>query len=80
MATITDALRKEKLAKLAEIEGYDTAEALIDAKGIDSIAPGICMNPGCDYTTEVEGDQEEGWCECCDTGTVVSCLVLAELV
>lgn len=44
---------------------------------MDSVAPGICMNDGCDYITEVEPDQSEGYCENCDTCTVTSALVLA---
>jgi len=35
---------------------------------------------GCDYTAEMEPDQEEGYCEACGGNTMVSALVLAELV
>jgi hypothetical protein len=70
----------EKLAKLAEIEGYKTPLAMCEDRATDSVFPGICMNPECDYTTDVEGDQDAGWCENCDTGTVKSGLVLAGLV
>jgi hypothetical protein len=38
------------------------------------------MNPDCDYTTEVEPDQREGWCEECGTGTVRSGIVLAGII
>jgi hypothetical protein len=76
----TDALKTEKLDKLAEIEGYDSSDELLEANGIDSVVPGICMNAECEYTTEVEGDQDQGHCESCGTGTVVACLVLAGLI
>jgi hypothetical protein len=42
--------------------------------------PGICMNPGCLYTAEVEPDQRQGWCEVCGTTTVRSGIVLAGLI
>jgi len=40
------------------------------------VVPGICMNPGCDYTTEVEPDQCAGWCEECSSPTVKSVIEL----
>tara|TARA_R110000744_G_scaffold196160_1_gene315353 strand:- start:15728 stop:15961 length:234 start_codon:yes stop_codon:yes gene_type:complete len=41
----------------------------------DSVAMGGCKS--CGYTTNVEPDQDEGWCEECETSTVVSihCLI-----
>jgi hypothetical protein len=68
-----------KLQTLARIEGMSTMEMLEQAT-FDSVAPGICKTPGCDYSTEVEPDCTEGWCEECDAGTVVSCLSLAGLI
>ncbi len=65
-----------KLAKLAEIEGMDEMEMLEQAT-YDSVAAAICKNPGCEYTTTMEPDQDHGWCEECQTSTVASCLVLA---
>jgi hypothetical protein len=44
------------------------------------IVPGICMNPGCDFTANVKADQEEGYCEVEGTQTVESCLVIAGLI
>lgn len=41
---------------------------------------GICTNPSCDYTTEVEPDQSHGFCEICETQTVKSCAVLAGII
>lgn len=75
-----DHLRQTKLAALAEAEGFDTTDALLESSALDSVSPGICTTPGCDYTTEVEPDQQEGWCEVCGTGTVASALVLARLI
>lgn len=69
-----------KLELLAEIEGYEDTMELLEENAIDSVVPGICMNEGCDYTTEVEPDCREGWCECCDTNTVKSCLILANII
>ena len=69
-----------KLRKLAEVEGFDTVDALVEATAHDSVSPGICMAGGCDYTTEVEPDQDRGWCELCGKGTVQSALILAGLI
>jgi len=71
---------EDKLKRLADSEGHDTVMALLEAAMFDSVSPGICTNPGCDYTTEVEPDQEKGWCESCNEGTVASALVLAGLI
>ena len=72
--------RRNKLLKLAEIEGFDTVDALIEAAAHDSVSPGICMTEECDYATEVEPDQDKGWCELCGKGTVQSALILAGLI
>ena len=69
-----------KLEKLAEIEGFSDVMDMLEAATFDSIAPGICMNTGCDYSTSVEPDSDTGWCEECDTNTVKSCLMLADII
>lgn len=68
-----------KLNLLADIEGMDVMEMLEQAS-FDGIAPGICMNPDCEYTTNVEPDQDQGWCELCESNTVESCLMLAGVI
>lgn len=68
-----------KLEELAEIEGMEVMEMLEEAT-FDSLARSICTNPGCDYTTQLEPDQDRGWCENCQTNTVTSCLILAGLI
>jgi hypothetical protein len=68
-----------KLDSLAEEWGFTVAE-FIEEYALDDVVPGICLNPGCDYTTEVEPDQREGWCEICGTTSVRSGVVLAGLI
>jgi hypothetical protein len=68
-----------KLDRLASTWGLSVPE-FIDAYALDSVSPGICMNPDCDYTTEVEPDQQEGWCEECGTPSVKSGIVLSGLI
>ena len=68
-----------KLQDLARVEGMSEEELLQQAT-FDSIAKGICMNKGCDYTTEVEPDQSQGYCESCGTNTVQSCLMIAGII
>ena len=46
----------------------------------DSVSPAICMNEGCEYTAEMEPDQDRGFCEVCETNTMVSALVLAGII
>jgi hypothetical protein len=75
-----DTLRKAKLAKLIEIEGYDTFEELAEAVFSDAVSPAICMNEGCDYTCEMEPDQDAGYCEECHTNTMKAAPVLAGLI
>lgn len=69
-----------KLELLVTIEGFDCLEDLLAAAISDSVCPGICVNPLCDYATEVEPDQDRGWCECCRTQSVRSALILAGLI
>ena len=73
-------MRRAKLALLVETEGFDSLDDLIAATITDSVSPAICLNDGCDYTTEMEPDQDRGWCEVCGTNTVASALILAGLI
>ena len=68
-----------KLGELAEQYGVTIDEMLGEAV-FDGVSPGICINDGCDYTTDVEPDQNRGWCEICQTNTVQSALVLAGMI
>lgn len=69
-----------KLEKLAEIEGYADVMEMLEQATFDSVSPGICTRKGCDYTTEVEPDQDRGYCEVCGTQTVKSALMLAGII
>lgn len=72
-------VRKSKLNELADAWGMSVDE-LLESSAIDSVVPAICTNDGCDYTTRYEPDQDAGWCEECDTGTVASALILAGVI
>jgi hypothetical protein len=81
-ALSADMLRT-KLAKLIDIEGFDDETELFAAAVADSVCPAICCNPddpACDYTAEMEPDQDRGWCEICGANTLVSALVLGGLI
>ena len=53
---------------LIEIEGYDSIEELTGAVLSDTAVPAICMNEDCDFTSEMEPDQDAGFSEeCCTT-------------
>ena len=72
--------KMEKLNTLAAIEGYDDYMDLLGACFHDSVHPGICINTGCSYTIGVEPDSNAGWCEICQTNTVHSIDVLADVI
>lgn len=75
--------RRKKLTKLAEIEGFPTIRSMIEATALDSVSPAICCNPDnpdCNYTEEMEPDQDAGYCPECDAGTLKSVLILAGLI
>jgi hypothetical protein len=69
-----------KLDELVASEGYGSLQELLEAVISDSVSPGICVNLGCDYTAEVEPDQDRGYCEECRTQTVKSALILAGII
>ena len=70
----------EKLSTLIQIEGYQTLEDFLEEHAHDSIITGICTNPDCEYTTGVEPDARDAWCELCEQGSVASALILAGLI
>ena len=69
-----------KLMKLCEAEGLTSLDDLLQAAATDSVCPAICMTEGCDYTTEMEPDQDKGYCEVCGGNTVTSALILAGFI
>jgi hypothetical protein len=72
--------QRAKLAKLIAIEGYESIEQLAEAILSDSVSPAICMNEDCDFTCEMEPDQDAGYCEECRTNSMQSALILAGLI
>lgn len=81
MTALNTGDRQRLLRKLAESEGYATPDDLIAETITDSGSPGICSNPDCETTIEeVEPDQDRGWCDACGRNSVVSALILAELI
>ncbi|MPZ29554.1 MAG: hypothetical protein GEV13_00915 [Rhodospirillales bacterium] len=73
-------LRKDKLRKLIEMQGFTDELELVEAALSDAVCPTICMNPDCSYTEEMEPDQREGWCPECKTNSMMSGLVLAGII
>jgi hypothetical protein len=80
MYTIVLSNKTAKLMRLCEIEGFRTIEEILFASSTDSVCPAICMTEGCDYTAEMEPDQDQGYCEACGGNTLTSALVLAGLI
>jgi hypothetical protein len=71
--------KRDKIKELEDQMGCSDLEMLNEAL-MDGVAMGICMNEGCDYTTEVEPDQDRGWCEACETNTVSSICILKGVI
>ena len=77
MSTIVISNKGAKLMKLCEMEGFKTLNQMLRRAAADSVCPAICMTEGCNHTTEMEPDQDHGYCEECGSNTVTSALVLA---
>lgn len=70
----------DKLELLAELRGFEDAEHLLDEFVLEVICPGICINEECEYIIYVGSDTDNSLCEICQTETVVSAFVLADIV
>ena len=80
MSTIVLSNKAAKLMTLCEKEGFKNLLQLTRHVVGDSVSPAICMAEGCDQTGKMEPDQRGGYCEACGRNTMVSALVLAELI
>ena len=69
-----------KLNTLVEDWGYGSALDLVEDYIHDGLMPSICMNDGCNYSTEMEPDQDRGLCECCGTNSVTSAGILLGVI
>jgi hypothetical protein len=65
------------LAELAEAWGMGLDEMAQECM-FDGICPAICVE--CGLTTEMEPDQDQGWCSACEKNTVKSALILAGMI
>jgi hypothetical protein len=79
MTVLSEELRQRKLHILSESEGL-TKEELAEAALLDGVCAAICVREECDYTTEVEPDQDRAYCEACGHNSVQSCLVLMGII
>ena len=80
MKVLSQEERRRKLRELAADGGHASVVDMLKACAIDSVSPAICTDPHCSYTTEMEPDQDRGYCELCGRNTVASALVLAGLI
>jgi len=80
MAALTEAEKAAKLETLAEINGFEDAQEMLEAFACDSICPAICTMPDCDATFDWEPDCEAGLCEECDCDSVDSAMILAGII
>jgi hypothetical protein len=76
---LTEVEKNRKIQYLLDNEGFESEEAIMEQGVMDSVILGICVNDGCNYTTDVECDSTDGWCECCEENSVVSAAALVGL-
>ena len=72
--------KQKKIETLVKHWGFKSEKEYIEGSMFSSIVGGICNNPDCDYTTDVEPDQDRGYCEICGTRTVKSGLILTGIL
>ena len=80
MTALSHEEKRRKLRELAHDGGHASVVEMLKAYATDSVSPAICTERDCSYTTEMEPDQDRGYCEACGGNTVVSALVLAGLI
>lgn len=69
---------EEGLSKLVDDWGFVDEFQMLEVAGFGGTCPAICLE--CGYSTEMEPDQDRGWCEECEANTVKSCLILATIL
>ena len=75
-----DRLNDPQSVNPKDAPAFESVEALLQAVIGDSVSPAICMNEDCDFTCEMEPDQDRGYCEECHTNTMKAAPVLAGLI
>ena len=80
MKALSQEEKRRKLRELARDGGHASVVEMLKAYATDRVSPAICTERDCSYTTEMEPDQDRGYCEACGGNTVVSALVLAGLI
>jgi predicted Zn-ribbon and HTH transcriptional regulator len=78
MHPLTLSERQRLLQKATKDFGFSGVDEMFESCIIDSVVPATCRV--CGYTTEMEPDQDGGWCEVCEDTTVVSVLILGGLI
>lgn len=69
-----------KLNTLIEIEGFNNVDDFVEHYSRQPLIPGICMNKYCDAVYHYEIDQDAGFCEDCETNSVMSGFILAGVI
>jgi hypothetical protein len=77
MSDIVLSIKATKLITLCDAHGFENFDGLLHACTQSTTCPAICMTEGCDFTTEVEPNQDQGLCEACGGNTVTSARMLA---
>ena len=71
---------KTKIEQLAQDCGYLSVVEMLEENLHKTMVPAICMEDGCNYSTDMEKDQTKGWCEICEKNNVQSCFEIEGLI
>lgn len=73
---MTSERARELLVKLVQSDDPDVLYEFIEANIIDSIVPCICANGDCEGNDELEEDLRDGYCDVCESHSMISCIEL----
>ena len=72
MTTYDNTTLAAKALQIAQDEGFDSSLEYAEENIYDSVSMGICLRPDCNFTTEVEPDCHDGFCDLCGSSSVTS--------
>lgn len=79
MVELTTTQRKQKLRKIAQVEGFEKVMDMLEHAISECVSPGICLI--CDgVTSNHEPDARKNYCELCGANAVVAAPVLAGVI
>jgi len=79
MNPISELTRKALIKTICDNQGIDDPTDIAASALNDGDCPGICTTCS-EICDNIEPDQDKGWCDECKTNTVISLLILMEII